>query len=124
MVNNINPEMVDTLGGVLNIEPAFFASHLADHGVGGAGEGITGSPLSSSNSKQQKHFFTIEYPCAFLTTNCGKDVDIEKLYCKGNYRRRVEICSKHGKQKVAVARRKISFYIKKTSDPWLCEYLP
>lgn len=121
MVNNANPEMVDTLGSLLNIEPAFFASHLADHGVGGVGEVNTASPLASQNSRLQKEFFTIEYPCTFVTTNCGKDVDIDKLYCKGNYRRRVEVCSKHGKQKIAVARRKISFYMKKTLDPWLCK---
>lgn len=122
MVNNVSPEMVDTLGGLLNIEPAFFASHISDPGVGGGGEVSTGSPLASRNSRTQKHFFTIEYPCAFVTTNCGKDVDIDKLYCKGNYRRRVEVCSKHGKQKVALARRKISFYMKKTLDPWLCKF--
>lgn len=120
MVNNVSPEMVDTLGSMLNIEPAFFASHLSDAATGGAGDGHTGSPLASQNLKHQKNFSTVEYPCAFMTTNCGKDVDIEKLYCKGNYRRRVEVCSRHGKQKVAVARRKISFYLKKTLDPWLC----
>lgn len=121
MVNNINPEIVDTLGGLLNLEPAFFASHLADSGMGINGEINSGPPLASSNLRQQKQFFTIEYPCAFVPSNCGKDVDIEKLYCKGNYRRRVEVCSRHGKQKVALARRKISFYMKKTLDPWLCE---
>ncbi|KIW96946.1 uncharacterized protein Z519_02337 [Cladophialophora bantiana CBS 173.52] len=123
MVNNINPEMVDTLGSLLNIEPAFFASHIIDSAPGGAGDGHTGSPLASQNLRHQKNFFTIEYPCTFMTTNCGKDVDIEKLYCKGNYHRRVEVCSKHGKQKVAVARRKISFYMKKTLDPWICVVL-
>ena len=123
MVNNINPEMVDTLGSMLNIEPAFFASHISDTVAGGAGDAHTGSPLASQNKRQEKNFFTIEYPCAFTTTNCGKDVDIEKLYCKGNYRRRVEVCSRHGKQKIAVARRKMSFYMKKTLDPWLCVVL-
>ncbi len=123
MVNNISPEVVDTLGSLLNIEPAFFASHISDTATGGAGDAHTGSPLASQNNRQQKNFFTVEYPCAFTTTNCGKDVDIEKLYCKGNYRRRVEVCSRHGKQKVAVARRKISFYMKKTLDPWLCVVL-
>lgn len=122
MVNNISPEMVDTLGGLLNIEPAFFASHLADHGIGSSGEVNTSSPLASQNLRHQKQFFTIEYPCAFVTQNCGKDVDIDKLYCKGNYRRKVEVCSKYGKQKVALARRKISFYMKKTLDPWLCKF--
>jgi hypothetical protein len=121
MVNNISPEMVDTLGGLLNIEPAFFASHLADHGIGSTGEVNTSSPLASQNQRHQKQFFTIEYPCAFVAHNCGKDVDIEKLYCKGNYRRRVEVCSKYGKHKVALARRKISFYMKKSLDPWLCK---
>ncbi|RVX69304.1 hypothetical protein B0A52_06898 [Exophiala mesophila] len=123
MVNNINPETVDTLGGLLNLEPAFFASHLADSGMGINGEIHSGPPLASSNLRQQKQFFTIEYPCAFVTNNCGKDVDIEKLYCKGNYRRRVEVCSRHGKQKVALARRKISFYMKKTFEPWICVVL-
>ena len=123
MVNNINPEVVDTLGSLLNIEPAFFASHISDTATGGAGDAHTGSPLASQNNRQQKNFFSVEYPCAFTTTNCGKDVDIEKLYCKGNYRRRVEVCSRHGKQKVAVARRKMSFYMKKTLDPWLCVVL-
>ncbi|KIX10518.1 uncharacterized protein Z518_01601 [Rhinocladiella mackenziei CBS 650.93] len=123
MVNNINPEMVDTLGALLNIEPAFFALHIADHGIGGSGDVSTASPLASANLRHQKQFFTIEYPCTFVTTNCGKDVDIDKLYCKGNYRRRVEVCSKHGKQKVALARRKISFYMKKSLDPWLCVVL-
>lgn len=121
MVNNINPEMVDTLGGLLNIEPAFFASHLADHGIGSTGEVNTSSPLASQNQRHQKHFFTIEYPCAFVAHNCGKDVDIDKLYCKGNYRRRVEVCSKYGKHKVALARRKISFYMKTSLEPWLCK---
>ncbi|KAJ9612560.1 hypothetical protein H2200_004157 [Cladophialophora chaetospira] len=123
MVNNINPEMVDTLGSLLNIEPAFFASHISDTVTGGAGDPHTGSPLASQNIRQQKNFFTIEYPCAFIPAGCGKDVDIEKLYCKGNYRRRVEVCSRYGKQKIAVARRKISFYMKKTLDPWLCVVL-
>ncbi|OCT50758.1 hypothetical protein CLCR_07028 [Cladophialophora carrionii] len=123
MVNNVNPEMVDTLGSLLNIEPAFFASHISDAATGGAGDGHTGSPLASQNLRQQKNFFSIEYPCVFMTANCGKDVDTEKLYCKGNYRRRVEVCSRHGRQKVAVARRKISFYMKKTVDPWLCVVL-
>ncbi|KIW10257.1 hypothetical protein PV08_11219 [Exophiala spinifera] len=123
MVNNISPEMVDTLGGLLNIEPAFFASHLADHGIGSTGEVNTSSPLASQNQRHQKHFFTIEYPCAFVAHNCGKDVDIDKLYCKGNYRRRVEVCSKYGKHKVALARRKISFYMKTSLDPWLCVVL-
>ncbi|EXJ79657.1 hypothetical protein A1O3_07937 [Capronia epimyces CBS 606.96] len=123
MVNNISPEVVDSLGGLLNIEPAFFASHLADHGIGSAGEVSTVSPLASQNLRHQKQFFTIEYPCAFVAANCGKDVDIDKLYCKGNYRRRVEVCSKHGKQKVALARRKISFYMKTTLDPWVCVVL-
>jgi hypothetical protein len=120
MVNNLNPELADTLGGLLNIEPAFFASFLADHGIGNAGEVSTASPLASHNLRHQKNFFTIEYPCAFVAHNCGKDVDIDKLYCKDNYRRRVEVCSKHGKHKVAVARRKISFYMK-SLDPWLCK---
>ena len=123
MVNNISPEMVDTLGSMLNIEPAFFAAHISDTTTSGAGDTHTGSPLASQNSRHQKNFFTVEYPCAFTTTNCGKEVDIEKLYCKGNYRRRVEVCSRYGKQKVAVARRKISFYMKKTLDPWLCVVL-
>jgi hypothetical protein len=123
MVNNVSPEMVDTLGSMLNIEPAFFASHISDTATGGAGDPHTGSPLASQNIRHQKNFFTIEYPCTFMTTNCGRDVDIEKLYCKGNYRRRVEVCSRHGKQKIAVARRKISFYMKKTLDPWLCVVL-
>ncbi|KAL2401330.1 hypothetical protein ABEF93_005061 [Exophiala dermatitidis] len=120
MVNNISPEMIDSLGGLLNIEPAFFASHLADHGIGGIGEVDTTSPLASQNLRHQNQFFTIEYPCVFVPINCGKDVDLDKLYCKWNYRRRVEICSKHGKQKVALARRKISFYMKKSLDSWLC----
>lgn len=122
MVNNINPEIMDTLGAILNIEPAFFASHIADPGLGSLGEVSTGSPLASANLRHQKHFFSLEYPCAFVPANCGKDVDMDKLYCKGNYRRRVEVCGRHGKQKVAVARRKISFYMKKTLDPWLCEF--
>lgn len=120
MVNNISPEVVDSLGGLLNIEPTFFASHIADPGIGGSGEVSTASPLASQNLRHQKQFFTIEYPCAFVVSNCGKDVDIDRLYCKGNYRRKVEVCSKHGKQKVALARRKISFYMKKSQDPWLC----
>ncbi|KAK4938025.1 hypothetical protein LTR10_021432 [Elasticomyces elasticus] len=123
MVNNASPEMIDTLGGLLNIEPAFFASHIADHGIGSMGEVHTASPLASQNLRHQQQFFTIEYPCAFIAHGCGKDVDIEKLYCKGNYRRRVEVCSKYGKNKVALARRKISFYMKKTLDPWLCVVL-
>ena len=122
MVNNASPEMIDTLGGLLNIEPAFFASHIADHGIGSMGEVHTASPLASQNLRHQKQFFTIEYPCAFIAHGCGKDVDIEKLYCKGNYRRRVEVCSKYGKNKVALARRKISFYMKKSLDPWLCKF--
>ncbi|EXJ80386.1 hypothetical protein A1O1_08530 [Capronia coronata CBS 617.96] len=120
MVNNISPEVVDSLGGLLNIEPAFFAAHLADHGIGNVGEVNTASPLASQNVRLQKDFFTVEYPCAFVVANCGKDVDIDKLYCKGNYRRRVEVCSKYGKSKVALARRKISFYMKKSLDQWLC----
>jgi hypothetical protein len=123
MVNNINPEMVDTLGSLLNIEPAFFAAHISDTITGGGSDAHTGSPLASQNLRQQKDFFSIEYPCAFMTTNCGKDVDIEKLFCKGNYRRRVQVCTRHGKQKVAVARRKISFYMKRTLEPWLCVVL-
>lgn len=122
MVDNVSPEIIDTLGGLLNIEPAFFASHIADHGAAGAGEVNTAGPLASRNLRHQKHFFTIEYPCAFVTSGCGKDVDIDKLYCKGNYRRRVEVCSKHGRQKVAFARRKISFYFKSTLEPWLCKW--
>jgi hypothetical protein len=123
MVNNANPEIIDTLGSMLKIEPAFFAQHLSDTAPDGLGSSHISSPLASHHSRQQKDFFSIEYPCTFVTKDCGKDVNQQQLYCKGNYRRKVEVLNRYGKQKVAVAQRKISFYMKRTLEPWICVVL-
>ena len=117
MIENISPRLIDTLGGLLNIDPTFFASHLDDPTFTQDASSL--QPLSSTATRSQKDFFTLEYITAFTPLGCGREVEGLPLQCKGNYSRRIELIQKQGKQRVALARRKISFCLK-TGDPWLC----
>lgn len=119
MVEDINPALVDTLGGLLNIYPTFFASHLDDPGFSNTPDASSSPALPSAATRSQKDFFTIEYISAFTPLGCSKEVEGLPLQCKGNYFRRIELIQKQGKQKMALARRKISFCFK-AGDPWLC----
>lgn len=123
LVENIAPSLVDTLGGVLNIDPTFFATHLEDAGFGHCPDASSSPALASTTTRNHKDFFNVEYISAFTPLNCGKDVEGLSLQCKGNYIRRIELVHKQGRQKVALARRKISFFMKQAtaSDPWLCK---
>ena len=123
LIENIAPSLVDTLGGILNIDPTFFASHLEDAGFGLCPDASSTPALASTTTRNHKDFFNVEYISAFTPLNCGKDVEGLSLQCKGNYSRRIELVHKQGRQKVALARRKISFFMKPTTDPWLCMFL-
>jgi hypothetical protein len=124
LVENIAPSLVDTLGGILNIDPTFFASHLEDASLGSSPDASSSPSLPSSNHRGAKDFFNVEYITAFTPLNCGKDVEGLSLQAKGNYARRIELVHKQGRQKVALARRKISFCMRHTGDAWLCRLLP
>jgi hypothetical protein len=121
MVENIAPSLVDTLGGILNIDPTFFAAHLEDAGFGHCPDASSSPALPSTTTRNQRDFFNVEYIAAFTPLNCAKDIEGLSLQCKGNYSRRIELVHKQGRQKVALARRKISFYMRQSNDPWLCE---
>ena len=120
MVENISPALVDTIGGILNIDPSFFASHLDDSTMSHSPDASSSPSLASKSNRDQNDFFNVEYISAFIPLGCPKEVEGLSLQCKGNYPRRIELVQKQGRQKVALARRKISFYMKKTLDPWLC----
>ena len=123
MVENIAPSLVDTLGGALNIDPSFFASHLEDSGFGNCSDASSSPALASTTTRNHRDFFNVEYISAFTPLNCGKDVEGLSLQCKGNYSRRIELVHKQGRRKVALARRKVSFFMKPNTDAWLCEFV-
>lgn len=108
MIENAAPALIDTLGGLLNIDPMFFANHLDEN---------TGPTSQDSHS--------IEYSTAFVPVNCPKDIEGSLLYSAGNYFRKVDLIPKQPRQKVALARRKISFYLRpnKEPGPWLAVVL-
>ncbi|KPI42403.1 uncharacterized protein AB675_9642 [Cyphellophora attinorum] len=116
MVDNAAPALIDTLGGLLNIDPSFFANHI---GEGGA------EPCTVQGPRDQ---VTIDYQTAFVPVNCPKEVEGMTLSSKSNYYRRVEVIPKQPRQKVAVVRRKISIWLRSSrtqqaTDPWLAVVL-
>lgn len=121
LVENPAPALVDTLGGLLNIEPTFFANHLDDSSMSHSPDASASVPLASTTARAQRDFFTLDYLSAFIPVNCPKDTEGLVLQTAGNYPRRIELIQKQGRQKVALARRKISFYMRKgkSSEPWL-----
>ena len=114
MVENAAPALIDTLGGLLNIDPSFFANHLDDSNA-------TSCPISLAS---QEHF-TVDYYTPFIPVNCPKEAEELSLHCKGNYHRKVELIPKQPRQKVALARRKLSIYYRPASStaPWLAVVL-
>lgn len=120
LVEDISPGVIDTLGGILNINPMFFAQHLCDTPAEKSFEPHSNNPLTSISKEDQSTFFTIDYPSVFLPVGCGKDFDYSRVCLDGNYRRKLEIPAKQGRNKVAIATRKISYYLKNTGDSWLC----
>ena len=123
LVEDITPAAVDTLGGLLNIDPSFFATHLEDASMGHSIDASSAPALASKTMRDQGEFFTSEYISAFVPIGCPKEVEGLSLQCMGNYPRRIELVQKQGRQKVALARRKISFFMKKASDSWICVVL-
>jgi hypothetical protein len=124
LVENPAPALVDTLGGLLNIDPAFFAEHLED-APGQSPDSSTIPSLHSAAGRIQKDFITLDYHSAFIPVNCPREVDGMSLHSVGNYPRGVDIVQKYSKSKVALASRKISCYFHrpKASEPWLCVIL-
>ncbi|ETN40951.1 uncharacterized protein HMPREF1541_05231 [Cyphellophora europaea CBS 101466] len=121
LIENPAPALIDTLGGLLNIDPTFFANHLDDSTMNVSSDSSATAPLASTTARLQRDFFTLDYLTTFIPLHCPKDAEDLALQCKSNYPRRIELIQKHGRQKVAVARRKISFYLRKSksSQPWL-----
>ncbi|RMZ78976.1 hypothetical protein DV737_g3617, partial [Chaetothyriales sp. CBS 132003] len=119
LVENISPAIIHILGGILNIDPNFFASHLEDSSMAHLRDSSASPSLASKSARDQNEFFNIEYISAFIPIGCPKEAEGGPLHCIGNYPRRVDVVQKQGRQKVALARRKISFFMNKSLDPWL-----
>ena len=99
MVENISPAIVDTLGGILNIDPTFFASHLEDSTMSHSPDASSSPSLASKSARDQNEFFNIEYISAFIPVGCPKEVEGLSLQCKGNYPRRIELVQNRAAKK-------------------------
>ncbi|RMZ88940.1 hypothetical protein DV736_g3831, partial [Chaetothyriales sp. CBS 134916] len=119
LVENISPAIVHILGGILNIDPNFFSSHLENLSMTNVRDSSASPMLASKSARDQNDFFNIEYISAFILIGCPKEAKGIPLHCMGNYPRRVDLVQKQGCHKVAFARRKISFFMNKSFDTWL-----
>ena len=72
MVENISPALVDTVGGILNVDPNFFASHLEDATTNISTDASTSPSLASKSARDQSEFFNIEYVSAFVPLGCPR----------------------------------------------------
>ena len=122
LIEDISPELVDILGGQLEIDPGFFASHIEGPSASNIESLSSTSTLASNTTRHDKEFFNMEYICTFTIDGCGR-ADVSRLFTQGNYRRKVEVVSKYGKQKIALVRRKISFFMRRLPGaPFICKH--
>jgi hypothetical protein len=115
LVEDLSPPVANCLGLVLDIHPEFFAGHIRDTWME-TGQWRGSAPALPSVAKKRP-FFSIDYMSA-ITSRRLQDIENTYLHCGYNYRRRVDVNRDSG---VGMARRKISYWLDRKSDPWTCK---
>jgi hypothetical protein len=114
VIEDLDTDMIEALGGSLNIEPTFFADHIADRFL--ERNSIVGQCPQLPSMSEITSFYTIDYFTAIaLDKPCPY-----RLKCDSNVRRRVDtfhVDLRPGKRsqisRVAFVRRKFSFHVQR-----------